>query len=265
MRRSRAFTLIELLVVVAILSLLLAILLPSLKAAREQAKQTLCLTNLKSMGDATQLYAQQNRDTLVRAESERMHFVASLLPGLGQPENVERLWNRDTGAPDSDALLDVCQKTRVLQCPTFPKPEQALDYVVSAFQLPFNKTASDTISSTTGTGPQSTFTRKASYFYKVEKILPRSPADFIYITEAHQNHPVPGKSDWAELTDLFLPDHVPFGGAPRVANDERHPGGIGSLFFDGHSRVYSPRRIDPGPPGAVLDRIARFTYDIDGK
>lgn len=51
-RTRSAFTLIELLVVVAIISLLLAILLPSLNAAREQAKLAKCLANMRSIGQA---------------------------------------------------------------------------------------------------------------------------------------------------------------------------------------------------------------------
>jgi|GEM_PF-6621330 len=54
-----AFTLIELLVVVAIIALLISILLPSLQQAREQAKQTVCLSNMRSIGLAFSMYAER--------------------------------------------------------------------------------------------------------------------------------------------------------------------------------------------------------------
>jgi hypothetical protein len=60
--RFAAFTLIELLVVVSIIVLLLAILLPSLSRAREQAKQVVCGSNLQGFGRGFYLYAGENRD-----------------------------------------------------------------------------------------------------------------------------------------------------------------------------------------------------------
>ncbi|MFN0135639.1 MAG: DUF1559 domain-containing protein [Phycisphaerae bacterium] len=66
--RRSAFTLIELLVVVSIITLLLAILLPSLRAAREAAKRTLCQTNLKQIASAWHLYLDDaaQRDRFLR-------------------------------------------------------------------------------------------------------------------------------------------------------------------------------------------------------
>lgn len=61
---SRGFTLIELLVVVAIIALLVAILVPSLNAAREQAKRTVCATNLHSMTNTLTMYAHNYGDSL---------------------------------------------------------------------------------------------------------------------------------------------------------------------------------------------------------
>jgi prepilin-type N-terminal cleavage/methylation domain-containing protein len=58
MRKERGFTLIELLVVVAIIAVLVAVLLPSLQAAREQARATICRNNIKQIMMAQLYYAQ---------------------------------------------------------------------------------------------------------------------------------------------------------------------------------------------------------------
>jgi type II secretory pathway pseudopilin PulG len=52
--------LIELLVVVAIIAVLVAILLPSLAQARSQTKRMLCMSNLRQIGNAWRLYADEN-------------------------------------------------------------------------------------------------------------------------------------------------------------------------------------------------------------
>src|SRR5512145_1364232 len=69
MRKGKGFTLIELLVVIAIIAILMAVLMPALKRAREQGQRAVCLGNLRQLQVAWILYADDNDDKVVSSEA----------------------------------------------------------------------------------------------------------------------------------------------------------------------------------------------------
>lgn len=109
-----AFTLIELLVVMAIIGLLAALLFPVLHSARNQAKKDVCLSNLRQLGSAIVLYAQDYDDKLpYAADRNTKALVVKGIYVYGSP-----LDDLIKAAPDIQSVLKSYGADTVLfRCP----------------------------------------------------------------------------------------------------------------------------------------------------
>ena len=67
-QRRHAFTLVELLVVIAIIGILACLLVPALARAKAQGRNAVCINNLRQLGAAVRLYADENNNRLPTAE-----------------------------------------------------------------------------------------------------------------------------------------------------------------------------------------------------
>lgn len=117
-----AFTLIELLVVISIIAVLMAIMMPALSKARENAKKTICQTNLHSIGMAISAY---------EADYKRMplHYSEiaynNMKQRIGGAEQMS-----DTNKNDVRPLWESYLKTlNVFKCPLLPELDITLDAV----------------------------------------------------------------------------------------------------------------------------------------
>lgn len=89
MRKRNGFTLIELLVVIAIIALLISILLPSLSRARELSKRCVCSANLRGIGQACYIYAQDDPQVFPSINANKSVTVMTMFGGgfTGTPDN----------------------------------------------------------------------------------------------------------------------------------------------------------------------------------
>lgn len=122
--KRNGFTLIELLIVIAIIAVLMSVLMPALRFAREQGQRAVCLNNLKQMALAWTLYADDYDGKLVNANThDRDVWV-----------QWERSYTEDTKeeAIVNGALYSYCPEKRLYKCPSGIRGEVVTYSIIDA-------------------------------------------------------------------------------------------------------------------------------------
>ncbi len=127
-RTLKRFTLIELLVVIAIIAILAAMLLPALNSARERAKKTTCINQLRNYGQACLLYSADFKEWMPVAPDKNNHFSGDLFENVpavlfkagyfgGKEQWSSLAWNSlDASTAQRDSIAKMV--ANVLKCPS---------------------------------------------------------------------------------------------------------------------------------------------------
>jgi prepilin-type N-terminal cleavage/methylation domain-containing protein/prepilin-type processing-associated H-X9-DG protein len=220
-RQRQGFTLVELLVVIAIIALLMAILMPALSKARKQAKATICLSNLKQIGIAAMLYAEDWDSYIPRGANtgDPIWFV-QFLPYLGHKTNDGDYRNVD-----------------IYRCKSFPRDGHGLNNIPNSRQTVCYVINDWTFSSRSDTqGNQVSKPTRLSVF--------KRPAYTIYLAdnEAGSWRPIIEDENSTDIMrcDIFDPGHLPTSNSTNITYGrriarERHREGCNVLFLDWHA------------------------------
>src|SRR3569832_1996332 len=126
-REGGGFTLIELLVVIAIIAILAAILFPVFAQAREKARQTSCLSNLKQLGTGYMMYVQDYDESFPLACQSPTRIITVyasppyLLVGRGAGTNWGDLWYPTQGA---NVVFPYTKNYAIWACPSAALKDQ---------------------------------------------------------------------------------------------------------------------------------------------
>lgn len=127
MKRKTAFTLVELLVVISVISLMMAILMPTLGRARQQGKSVVCLSNLRQMGVAAQSYVNDNDGYYPAAYVNDPDPYDDIAINTCWDFTHKKNWSSLEESTEAGLLWQSEMMDKIQQCPVFKGPANSDD------------------------------------------------------------------------------------------------------------------------------------------
>ncbi len=115
MNKKNGFTLIELLVVIAIIALLMGILMPALNRVKEMGQRASCLNNLRQLALAWTMYADENDNKIMYANTHYQDAWVQWEPNYDEEEKIESILD--------GAMYPYCPNLKLYKCPRGVKGE----------------------------------------------------------------------------------------------------------------------------------------------
>jgi len=209
MRRRAGFTLIELLVVIAIIAILAAILFPVFAKARENARKSNCLSNLKQITQGSLMYVQDYDETFFgHTQGSRATFYPQTGPYLD--------WTLQ--------ILPYTKNTAIFLCPS----NRAANYLGQV---------TPTVVRDTSHGYGMNYWM-VYYYYYISLANINTPADTIWFTDC-DNYLV-----YSMYYTLLDPANATYGTNGSARLRLRHNDGVNVAFVDGHVKWFNKQTIE---------------------
>ncbi len=223
--KTKAFTLIELLVVIAIIAVLMAIIMPSLRAVRDQAKRVHCVSNVKTLSLGWFMYKDENDDNLVPGDTDPGNWVL-------RPADGSTVEQKKQAIRDGLLFPYVGKAVDVYACPADDRDKNPEQYTFRSYSIAGGANGEEW-SGYDMAKKYAELYRPATRYIFVEEIDPRG-----YNVGSWQMNP--GPKTWVDPVAMWHNKQSTLGFADGHAEMHR--------WIDDHFIEWNLQAMDPGTP-----------------